>query len=100
MWEQEGKPDWFTVAIFGLHGSMAPLNTTLWQSNATSQARRPKSGVSTVTALVRRNSPNLQKKRVYVAELEKTVTIKVSTKGLRTITKNGAYATLKKANLI
>ncbi len=43
---------------------------------------------------------NLQKKRIYVPELEKTVTIKVSTKGLRTIAKNGAYATLKKAKLV
>lgn len=43
---------------------------------------------------------NLQKKRIYVPELDKTVTIKVSTKGLRTIAKNGAYATLKKASLV
>jgi large subunit ribosomal protein L28 len=43
---------------------------------------------------------NLHKKRIYVAELDTTVTIKVSTKGLRTIAKNGAYATLKKAALI
>lgn len=43
---------------------------------------------------------NLQKKRIYVPELEKTVTIKVSTKGLRTIAKNGAYTTLKKAKLV
>jgi large subunit ribosomal protein L28 len=43
---------------------------------------------------------NLQKKRVYVPELEKHVTITVSTKGLRTITKNGAFKTLKKAKLI
>ncbi len=44
--------------------------------------------------------PNLQKKRVYVAEIGKAVSIKVSTKGLRTIAKNGAYQTLKAANLI
>lgn len=44
--------------------------------------------------------PNLQKKRVFVPELGKTVTIKVSTKGLRTIAKNGAYKTLKEAKLI
>jgi len=44
--------------------------------------------------------PNLQKKRIYVPELDKTVSIKVSMKGLRTIAKNGAYATLKKARLI
>ena len=47
-----------------------------------------------------KRQPNLHKKRIYVAELDKHVTIKVSTKGLRTIAKNGAYATLKKANLI
>ena len=47
-----------------------------------------------------RRSPNLQKKRVYVPELGKTVTVTVSTKGLRTIAKNGAYQTLSKAGLI
>jgi large subunit ribosomal protein L28 len=47
-----------------------------------------------------RRSPNLQKKRIYVAELGKSVTVKVSTKALRTITKNGAHSTLKKAGLI
>lgn len=44
--------------------------------------------------------PNLQKKRIYVPEIDKTVTINVSTKGLRTIAKNGAYQTLKEAKLI
>jgi large subunit ribosomal protein L28 len=44
--------------------------------------------------------PNLQKKRIYVPELDKTVTVNVSTSALRTIAKNGAYATLKKAGLI
>ena len=47
-----------------------------------------------------KRSPNLQRKRIYVAELGKSVTVKVSTKGLRTIAKNGAYKTLKKAALI
>lgn len=47
-----------------------------------------------------KRSPNLQKKRVYVAELGKSVTVKVSTKGLRTIAKNGAFKTLSAANLI
>ena len=44
--------------------------------------------------------PNLQKKRIYVPELQQYVTINVSTKGLRTIAKNGAYTTLKAAGLI
>lgn len=47
-----------------------------------------------------RRQPNLQKKRIFVSELGKSVTIKVSTAALRTIAKNGAYATLKKAGLI
>ena len=47
-----------------------------------------------------RRQPNLQKKRVYVPELQKTVTVQVSTKALRTIAKNGAYKTLKTAGLI
>jgi large subunit ribosomal protein L28 len=43
---------------------------------------------------------NLQKKRIFVPELDKHITITVSTKGLRTIAKNGAYATLKKAKMV
>ena len=44
--------------------------------------------------------PNLQKKRIYVPELGKTVSVTVSAQALRTIAKNGAYDTLKKAGLI
>lgn len=44
--------------------------------------------------------PNLQKKRIYVPELKKSITVTVSTKALKTIQKNGAFATLKKAGLI
>ncbi len=47
-----------------------------------------------------RKQVNLQKKRIFVPELNKSVTITVSTQGLRTIAKNGAYKTLKKAGLI
>ena len=43
---------------------------------------------------------NIQKKRIYVPELKKTVIVKISTRGLKTIQKNGAFATLKKAGLI
>lgn len=51
------------------------------------------------TGKVRRKS-NLQKRRIYVAELGKTVIVDVSMKGLKTIKKNGAFATLKKAGTI
>ena len=44
--------------------------------------------------------PNLQKKKIYVPELGKSVVVKLSTKALRTIAKNGAYKTLKEAKLI
>jgi large subunit ribosomal protein L28 len=47
-----------------------------------------------------RRQPNLQKKSIFVEELGKSVTVKVSTAALRTIAKNGAHATLKKAGLI
>jgi large subunit ribosomal protein L28 len=47
-----------------------------------------------------RKYANLQKKRVYVPELGKTVNLVVSAKGLRTITKNGAFSALKKAGVI
>lgn len=48
----------------------------------------------------RRVYPNLQKKRVYIPELKKTMTLTISTKALKTIQKNGAFATLKKAGII
>ena len=47
-----------------------------------------------------RRSANLQKRRIFVPELNKVVIVDVSVKGLRHIKKNGAFATLKKAKLI
>lgn len=47
-----------------------------------------------------RRQPNLQKKRIFVPEINKTVTVNISTKGLKTIQKNGAYKTLKDAGII
>ncbi|TSC57086.1 MAG: Uridine kinase [Parcubacteria group bacterium Greene0416_79] len=51
------------------------------------------------TGIVRRQL-NLQKKRIYIPELKKTLTLTLSTKGLKTIHKRGAYVTLKEAGLI
>jgi len=47
-----------------------------------------------------RKYPNLQKKRIYIPELKKTVVLNISTRALRTIEKNGAFRTLKKAGII
>ena len=51
------------------------------------------------TGKVRRQA-NLQKRRIFVPELEKTVLVDVSAKGLHTLRKNGAFKTLKKAGVI
>ena len=48
----------------------------------------------------RRSYPNFQKKKIYIPELKKSITLVISTKAIKTINKNGAYATLKKAGLI
>lgn len=51
------------------------------------------------TGIVRKY-PNLQKKKVYVPELKKSFALTLSTKAIKTIQKNGAFATLKKAGII
>jgi len=43
---------------------------------------------------------NLQRKRIFVPEINKFLNIEVSVQGLRTMRKNGAYATLLKAGLV
>lgn len=45
-------------------------------------------------------TPNLKTKRVWVPELGGYVTVKLSARALKTVSKNGAYATLKKAGLV
>ncbi len=47
----------------------------------------------------RRFLPNLQTKRYYIAEEDAWVTIKVSSEAIRTINKNGLYATVKQMRL-
>jgi large subunit ribosomal protein L28 len=48
----------------------------------------------------KRRQVNIQKKTIFVPEVNKKVTVKVSAKGIKTINKNGAYKTLKKAGLL
>ena len=47
-----------------------------------------------------RNYPNLQKKTFFVPEINKKITLTLSTKAIKTIIKKGAFAVLKKAGLI
>ncbi len=48
----------------------------------------------------KRRYANLQKKTLYIPEIDKTMTLTLSTKAIKTINKNGAYKTLKEAGLI
>ncbi len=41
--------------------------------------------------------PNLQKKRFFLPEENRWITLKVSTKAIKTINKNGIYAVIKEA---
>lgn len=62
--------------------------------------KRPRVGnhVSHANNKVKRKfNPNLQKKRFYIPEEDKWITIKVATSTLRTINKNGISSVLKKA---
>ena len=47
----------------------------------------------------RRQLPNLQSKRIYIPELNKTVKIKLSVSAIKSIDKTGLLAYLKKRNI-
>lgn len=48
----------------------------------------------------RRRQVNLQKKTLFIPEIGKKVTVRVSARGLKTMKKRGAFITLQKAGLI
>lgn len=47
----------------------------------------------------RRQNPNLQWKRIYIPELDRTVRVRLSTRALRTINKKGLLPFLKENGL-
>lgn len=49
---------------------------------------------------LRRRYANLQKKRIFVPELNKNFTLTLSANGIKTIQKKGAYKALKDAGII
>ncbi len=62
--------------------------------------KKPQGGYSVSHAnnkTKRRFYPNLQKKRFFVPEEDKWITLKVSTKAIKTINKRGISAVLKEA---
>jgi len=48
----------------------------------------------------RRRHVNLQKKTYFIPEIGKSIKLRISTRAIKTINKNGVYKTLKKAGLI
>ncbi len=44
--------------------------------------------------------PNLKVKRLWVAELNRFVKVKLTARALKTVAKNGAFRTLKKAGIV
>ena len=70
----------------------------IWRSGKA----KKKGGIGThVTANTPRVfQPNLKEKRIFVPELKRYVTVKLTARALKTLTKNGAYSTLKKAGVI
>ena len=64
--------------------------------------KRPKTGNNVSKAnnkTKRKQYPNLQKKRIFVPELKRNVTIKLSTKALKPIDKYGLLPYLNKKGL-
>lgn len=63
---------------------------------------KKKGGIGThVTAITTRLfQPNLRTKRLWIPELNRFVTVKLTARALKTVAKNGAYATLKKAGIV
>ena len=57
-------------------------------------------GKKTTGITKRKFKVNLQWKRIFVPELNRWVRVRISTRALRTLTKNGAYKTLRDAGLI
>lgn len=63
---------------------------------------KKKGGIGThVTANTPRIfQPNLKTKRIFVPELKRHVTVKLTARALKTMNKNGALATLKAAGVL
>jgi large subunit ribosomal protein L28 len=57
-------------------------------------------GLNHVKKVGRDISPNLRDKRLWVPELGRFFRVRLTARALKTVTRNGAFATLKQAGLI
>jgi large subunit ribosomal protein L28 len=91
----------FLIVFFenlGIIPTFAVQNSDSMSKVCVLTGKRPITGNSVSHSNIktkRRFLPNLQKKRFFLAEEDKWVTLKISTEGIRTINKNGLYAVVK-----
>jgi large subunit ribosomal protein L28 len=57
-------------------------------------------GMHVTKEVKRKFLPNLQTRRIWVPELNRFQKVKLTARALKTLTKNGAYKTLKEAGLV
>jgi large subunit ribosomal protein L28 len=57
-------------------------------------------GLNHVKKTNRTFSPNLRDKKIWIPEIGQHVRLRLTARSLRTMSKNGAFATLKKAGLL
>lgn len=76
--------------------------TRVGNKKTTRGLAKHKGGVGTkLTGIVKRRfKVNLQTKKIWVPEMNQFVTVRLSTRALRTISKKGAYRTLLDAGVI
>ena len=91
-------PNFFMARICSIRGTRVRSGGKIHRSGLA----KKKGGIGRhVTKVVKRTvSPNLQTKRIWVEELGQHVKLKLSCRALKTINKNGAFVTLKKAGLL
>lgn len=84
--------------VCSIRGSRVTRGRTIHRSGLA----KKKGGIGKhITKTVKRSfSPNLKTKRIWVPELDRHIKVKLSVRALKTINKNGAFVTLKKAGLI
>jgi large subunit ribosomal protein L28 len=82
--------------------SITGAKPTLGHRIRRSGKAKKKGGIGThVTANTRRTFlPNLKTKRIFVPELNRFVTVKLTVRAIKTLTKNGVLKTLKSSGVL
>jgi large subunit ribosomal protein L28 len=93
------------IFIFQVNNSLLPLPSekkNIMARVCQVTGKRPITGNTVSHSNIktrRRFLPNLQKKRYFLAEEDKWITLKLSSEAIRTINKNGLYTVVKEMRL-